>query len=231
MKKLFTILCVLLTQVIFAQTGMLKGTVLHQDTRLPFHEVSVTIPSLKQITTTNEEGVYQFSNVPYGTYELRIEADGTASETVNVSVTGAVTMVDPIELKSAASNDPNYSVDNSTVNVEDASSEDQSSNSSTGQNVSSVLNASRDAYLSAATFGWGQYFYRMRGYENDENTLQLNGVPLNDLEEGGVFYNSWSGLNDVFRGRTVSLGLAPLENGFGSLGLNTSLDASASNQR
>lgn len=54
---------------------------------------------------------------------------------------------------------------------------------------------------------------------------------MNDLEEGGIFFNSFSGLNDVFRGRSVGLGLAPNETTFGGLGLNTTLDASASNQR
>jgi hypothetical protein len=54
---------------------------------------------------------------------------------------------------------------------------------------------------------------------------------MNDLEEGGIFFNSFSGLNDVFRGRNLSLGLAPNEYNFGTMGLNTSLDASASNQR
>lgn len=231
MKNTLTLLFLLLSGSIFAQTGILKGRIIHDDTKLPYNEVSVTLKTMKMITSTNSLGEYQFSGIPYGTYEMVVSADGTSDQMINVTVNNAVNTVDDIALKSTVSTDPNYNVDNSTVNAEDASSEDESTNSSAGQNVSSVLNASRDAYLSAATFGWGQYFYRMRGYENDHNSLYLNGVPLNDLEEGGVFFNSWSGLNDVFRGRTITLGLAPTEFSFGGMGLNTTLDASASNQR
>lgn len=231
MKNTLTLLFLLVSGSIFAQTGILKGRIIHDDTKLPFNEVSVTLKTMKMITSTNSVGEYQFSGIPYGTYEMIVSADGVKEEMFNVTVNGPVNTVDDIALKSTISSDPNYNVDNSTVNAEDASSEDESNTSSAGQNVSSVLNASRDAYLSAATFGWGQYFFRMRGYENDHNSLYLNGVPLNDLEEGGVFFNSWSGLNDVFRGRTISLGLAPTEYSFGGMGLNTTLDASASNQR
>ena len=231
MKHLLTLLFLIVSSSLFAQTGILKGKIIHQDTKLPFNEVSITLKTVKMITTTNSLGEYQFSGIPYGTYEMVISADGVNEEMINVTVNNTMNEVDVVSLKSTTSTDPNYNLDNSSVNAEDASSEDQSSTTSTGQNVSSVLNASRDAYLSAATFGWGQYFYRMRGYENDQNTLSLNGAPLNDLEEGGVFFNSWSGLNDVFRGRNMTLGLAAGEYSFGGLGLNTTLDASASNQR
>ncbi len=231
MKYTLILLFLFICNASFAQTGILKGKIIHDDTKLAFNEVSVMLKTVKMITTTNSLGEYQFSGIPYGTYEMVISADGITEETINVTVNNTMNEIDIIELKSVATNDPNYSSDNSTVNSEDASSEDAGSSSSAGQNVSSVLNASRDAYLSAATFGWGQFFYRMRGYENDHNTLYLNGVPLNDLEEGSVFFNSWSGLNDVFRGRTMSLGLTPTEFTFGGLGLNTTLDASASNQR
>lgn len=38
-------------------------------------------------------------------------------------------------------------------------------------------------------------------------------------------------MNDVFRGKSTTLGLGPNETNFGGMGLNTNLDASASNQR
>ncbi|MBL7765224.1 MAG: carboxypeptidase-like regulatory domain-containing protein [Chitinophagaceae bacterium] len=231
MKKLLPLLLLLITTAAFAQKSLVKGKVIHEDTKLPFNEVSVTIPKAKVATSTDASGEYLFSAIPYGTYEMVISADGSQEETVNITISSDHTDIDPIELKPVADNTNNYNLDNSAMNTEDATSEDENSISSAGQNVSSVLNASRDPYLSAATFGWGQYFYRIRGYENDNSVLYMNGVPMNDLEEGGVFFNSWSGLNDVFRGRSMSLGLAPNEFNFGGMGLNTNLDATASNQR
>ncbi|MCC7030501.1 MAG: carboxypeptidase-like regulatory domain-containing protein [Chitinophagaceae bacterium] len=232
MNKIITCLLLsLCSQVIFAQSALIKGTIIHEDTKLPYNEVTVTLPLAKITTSTDANGEFTFSSIPFGTYELVMSADGVTEERINISVNAESTILEPYELKTVLLNANNYAVENSGANIEDASSQDENSVSSAGQNVASVLNASRDAYLSAATFGWGQYFYKMRGYENDQNVLYLNGVPMNDLEEGGIFFNSFSGLNDVFRGRSIGLGLAPNESAFGGLGLNTTLDASASNQR
>lgn len=231
MNKILTFILLLSSVIVQAQSGMIKGKIIHQDTKLPYFDVTVTLPTAKVMTVSNAEGDFNFSNIPYGSYEMTFTIEGEIVETINVSVTGDHSDAGVIELVTVASNTNNYTLDNSAASVEDAGSLDDNSASSGGQNISSVLNAAQDAYLSAATFGWGQYFYRMRGYENDNNVLYMNGVPMNDLEEGGVFFNSWSGLNDVFRGRSLNLGLAPNETNFGGFGLNTSLDATASNQR
>lgn len=231
MQRILALLFILLSLGGFAQTGLIKGNIVHKDSKLPYADVSVTMPSVKVITSSDGMGQFSISNVPYGTHEVMLSIEGNEIERFNVSVSSEVTKLETIEVETIASNANNFTLDNSASSVEDAGSLDDNSASSGGQNISSVLNAARDAYLSAATFGWGQYFYRMRGYENDHSVLYLNGVPMNDLEEGGVFFNSWSGLNDVFRGRTMSLGLNPNETNFGGLGLNTTLDATASNQR
>lgn len=232
MNKILTcVLTLFFSNFIFAQTALVKGIIIHEDTKLPYNEVTVTLPLAKVTTSTNADGEFKFSNIPFGSYEVIMSADGITEERINISVNAELTTLEPYELKTVSANTNNYTLENSGSNIEDASSQDENSVSSAGQNVASVLNASRDAYLSAATFGWGSYFYKMRGYENDQNVLYLNGVPMNDLEEGGIFFNSFSGLNDVFRGRSVGLGLTPNEAAFGGLGLNTTLDASASNQR
>ncbi len=224
------IVSLLLIGVVFtasAQKATLKGKVVHQESKLPYTDVTVLLKSMKVMVSTNTEGEYQFNDVPLGIYDLVATTPEGAEEQLRIQVNQENTELDPIELRTL----PAIHTDQSAMNNEEAGTEDESANTSSGQNVSSVLNASRDAFLSAATFGWGQYFFRIRGYENDHNTLFMNGVPLNDLEEGGVFYNAWSGLNDVFRGRNVTLGLQPGDCFFGGNGLNTSLDASASNQR
>jgi hypothetical protein len=231
MKKLFTLLFVLVQFSSFAQTSLVKGSVFHDDTKLPYADVSIVLPKLKIATLSNENGEYSFSNVPYGEHVAIFSAVGEEDKTITINVTELVTKVTDVYLVHQDASAKPIDQDFSSVATEDANSDAENSVSSTGQSVSSALNAGRDAYQQAATFGWGQFFYRMRAYENDNNLVYLNGVPMNDLEEGGVFFNTWGGLNDVFRGRTTSLGLAPIDFNFGGLGLNTALDATASNQR
>lgn len=231
-KKILTLFfLVFFSNLVYSQKALIKGIILRDDTKLPYQEVVITLPQAKVTTSTNEYGEFVFNGIPFGTYEMIITADGIHEDRINITVNQNLVNLENYELKPVVNNQTNFSFENSGSNVELASTQDENSISSAGQSVASVLNASRDPYMSAAIFGWGSYFYKMRGYENDQNTLYLNGVPLNDLEEGGIFYNSFSGLNDVFRGRSVSLGLAPNEATFGGLGLNTTIDATASNQR
>ncbi|MEZ5047108.1 MAG: carboxypeptidase-like regulatory domain-containing protein [Chitinophagaceae bacterium] len=235
MNKIYTFLtiiaCTLLGFTSTAQSSLLKGKIVHEDTMLPYADVQVTIPSLKTFAITNGDGEYTFSNIPTGSYEIILSADGITEKKVNIQVNESLTQLEDIVLESSNKNQNNFTIENSGASLQDGTSDDNNTENTSGQNIASVLNAARDPYLSAATFGWGQYFYKIRGYENDNSYMYLNGVPMNDLEEGGIFYNSFSGLNDVFRGRSVSLGLAPIDNTFGALGLNTNLDATASNQR
>jgi hypothetical protein len=198
MHKILTLLFVLIAQGLFAQTGIIKGKIIHEGSKSPYYDVTITLPKVKIATITGANGDYLFSKVPYGTYDMVISADGMDDVTISVTVANPVNEIEIVEIKSKEAASDTYQGDNSAVNIEDAGTDDENAASSAGQSVSSVLNSSRDPYLSAATFGWGQYFFRPRGYENDNNMLFLNGVPMNDLEEGGVFFNSWSGLNDVF---------------------------------
>ena len=85
MKQLFTLLLVLASTCMFAQSGILKGKIIHEDTKLPFEEVSVTLKQMKMITSTNNLGEYTFSNIPFGTYELHVSADGTNEEVINIT--------------------------------------------------------------------------------------------------------------------------------------------------
>ncbi len=99
------------------------------------------------------------------------------------------------------------------------------------QNVSSVLTAGRDPFFSAASFNWSNARFRVRGYDNELNNLYLNGVPMENLDNGFTPFGLWGGLNDVMRNRELTIGVRPSSFGFGDLGSSTNIDARASKQR
>jgi hypothetical protein len=99
------------------------------------------------------------------------------------------------------------------------------------QNVSGLLTASNDIFVSAASFQFSFTNFRIRGYDGQHNELFFNGIPINDVETGFPGWNLWSGLNDVVRSRVATVGLAPNPYGFGGLGGITALDVRASHHR
>jgi len=92
--------------------------------------------------------------------------------------------------------------------------------------ISSVLTASRDPFLNAAAFVFSPYRFRPRGYGGRQEVL-INGVPMNDPGTGAVYWSQWGGLNDVFRSRSSTYGLAPSEYAFGGINGTTAFEAGA----
>ena len=99
------------------------------------------------------------------------------------------------------------------------------------QNVSSVLTAGRDPFFSVMSFNFNAVRYRMRGYDGDLNTTYLNGIPMDNLDNGFTPFGLWGGLNDVMRNREVSIGLRYNTFAFGDISTSSSIDARASKQR
>lgn len=99
------------------------------------------------------------------------------------------------------------------------------------QNVSSVLTAGRDQFFSAASFNWSPLRFRIRGYDADLFSTYMNGIPMENLDNGFTPFGLWGGLNDVLRNRDISIGLRYNTFAFGDIGSNTNIDSRASKQR
>lgn len=63
-----------------------------------------------------------------------------------------------------------------------------------------------------------------RGYDTENATVFMNGIPVNDLEDERIDYNDWGGLNDVFRNQVNSIGLSPVAFTFGGIAGTTGFD-------
>jgi len=99
------------------------------------------------------------------------------------------------------------------------------------QNISSVLTAGRDPFFSAASFNFSPVRFRLRGYDADLFGTYMNGVPMENLDNGFTPWGLWGGLNDVMRNRDVAVGLRYNTFSFGDIGSTISIDARASKQR
>jgi hypothetical protein len=99
------------------------------------------------------------------------------------------------------------------------------------QNVSSVLTAGRDPFYTAASYNFGAARFRIRGYDNDHFSTFMNGIPMDNLDNGYTPWGLWGGLNDVMRNRDAVWGLRNNTFTFGDIGGNTNIDSRASRQR
>ena len=104
-------------------------------------------------------------------------------------------------------------------------------NNTGGQNVSGMLQSSRDVFAATAGFNFSAARFRIRGYNSDKTVLFLNGIPMNDLETGwGTFYK-WGGLNDITRYSETKSWLSANPYHFGGIGGYSNINAKATGVR
>jgi hypothetical protein len=108
---------------------------------------------------------------------------------------------------------------------------DDLSEALSNENVSSMLAATHDIYAATAAFRLRQAGFRYRGYSNDEFTTIVNGVLLNDPENGSVFWGSAGAFNDMTLHRDGNIGLSPSSFAFGGLGGSYHVDTRPGVQR
>lgn len=99
------------------------------------------------------------------------------------------------------------------------------------QDISGLLQASRDIFVSTAGFTFGSARFMVRGYDSENTLVYMSGIPMNDMEDGRVFWGAWGGLNDATRNTETINGLQPNDFTFGGIGGATNIVTRASAYR
>ena len=99
------------------------------------------------------------------------------------------------------------------------------------QDISGLLQSSRDVYVNQAGFNFSAARYRLRGYSSENTRLFINGIPVNDPENGWTIWSYWGGLNDVTRYPETSFGITNSAANFGSIGAYSYISALPSVKR
>ena len=91
-------------------------------------------------------------------------------------------------------------------NIPVVSLDDNDGQDGSAQNISGQLNAGRNPFYDAANFHFSAVRFRLRGYDADLASTFINGVPMENLDNGFTPYGQWGGLNDVLRNRESAYG-------------------------
>ncbi len=150
-----------------------------------------------------------------------------ATALVGAVITGAQAQSDttltPVIPDTSAVNRPQLPV--FTITADDLDAELGS------QDISGILQSSRDVFTAVAGFNFGSARFRIRGYDSENTLVTINGVLVNDLETGWAQWSSWAGLNDVTRWMQVRTGLGATRYNFGGVGGSTDINVRSSSLR
>ncbi len=73
-------------------------------------------------------------------------------------------------------------------------------------------------YATKAGGGFGDSRINIRGFDQRNTAVMINGVPVNDMENGAVYWSNWAGLSDVTSAMQVQRGLGSSKLAIASVG-------------
>ncbi|MCF6349909.1 MAG: TonB-dependent receptor [Flavobacteriaceae bacterium] len=86
------------------------------------------------------------------------------------------------------------------------------------QEFPEILNNTPSVYATKSGGGFGDARINIRGFSQENIAVMINGVPVNDMENGRVFWSNWAGLSDVTTAMQVQRGLGSSKLAISSVG-------------
>lgn len=213
----------LLTTGVTSQ-NIVKGIVKDGDSETHLKGVLVSVKGTSIQASTDDLGTFILQNIPEGKQIIIVKSSGFETQNFPVNLVGK-----PIDLGTILLYKDEFSEEDlSTITITD---DELSDDFSTADNISGLLQSSKDVYLRSAAFEWSSSFYRIRGLDSDNGKMLINGVEMNKLYNGRPQWSNWGGLNDVLRNQELSSGLTPSNYTFGGALGSTHISTRASEYR
>ena len=86
------------------------------------------------------------------------------------------------------------------------------------QEFPELLNNTPSVYATKSGGGFGDSRITIRGFAQENIAVLINGVPVNDMENGKVYWSNWAGLSDVTTAMQVQRGLGSSKLAISSVG-------------
>ncbi|WP_299434206.1 TonB-dependent receptor [uncultured Maribacter sp.] len=213
MKKMyFALAAFLITAIAFSQ-GTITGSVIDGETNSPLPGANVMVKGTTNGTVTDFDGNFSI-NVSEGSGSLVISYIGFISKTVAytsegslgsitlqpnaeelegvvVVGTGVIDLVKERKTPVAASTIKGSEIQLKLGNLE----------------FPEILNSTPSVYATKTGGGYGDGTLRVRGFGQVNTSVIINGQPVNDMENGRVFWSNWQGLSDISSGLQIQRGL------------------------
>ena len=86
------------------------------------------------------------------------------------------------------------------------------------QEYPEILKSTPGVYATKQGGGFGDSRINIRGFDMTNTAVLINGIPVNDMENGWVYWSNWAGLSEVTRSMQVQRGLGASKLSIGSVG-------------
>lgn len=224
MKKLLLLVLLLGGFTAFSQ-GTITGKVMDLDSGDPMLGANVIETGTANGAVTDIDGNFSL-NVGTNTGSVTISYLGYANRNVSFDVSnadlGTISLASDAnalgEVIIVGSGVIDLAEDRSTPVAVSTIKADEIQRKAVGNvEITEALKSTPSVSISQQTgFGDGQLF--MRGFDNSNIAVLLNGQPVNSVEDGRIFWSNWSGVSDIANAIQVQRGLGSSKLAISSVG-------------
>lgn len=197
-----TIILFLLTLVSFQATSqVINGKVIDSESGHPLPGSEIRLKNSKKGTLANaagvftlptdqQEGVLIVSHIGYRALEMPINVQ---SDMLIVRMDRSITQLDEIQVMAHTAREGYTPIAFSRINA------DKIALTLGDRPLPEVMNFSPGVYASRDGGGSGDATLSIRGFQQENLAILLNGIPINGAENGLVYWNNWMGLTEIAR--------------------------------
>ena len=154
--------------------NIVKGVVVDSETENPIEHVNIRLIKTAYVTKTVTNGAFIIVSDNDGNYILEITYQGYETEKFHISFTGR-----PIDLGTLFFyKNKMKQIDLSNLTLSD---DELTNDTSASDNISGLLQASKDVYLRTAAYEFSAAFFKVKGLGSENGALLINGVEFNKI--------------------------------------------------
>lgn len=206
MKRLFLLSALMMVCTSIWADYICRGSVFDSQGE-PLIGATVSVPGTSIATAADVDGNFKFS-VPDGTKDILISYVGYQNKTVKaepavgrIVLDAETTMLQDVVVSQSVAKTRKTPVAVSTVDAPFIEAK------LGGQEFPEVLKTTPGVWATKDGGGYGDAKINMRGFKSANVAQLVNGIPVNDMEWGGVYWSNWAGLSDVTSSMQTQRGL------------------------
>ncbi len=221
MNRIVKILMVLVLPLALFAQNTITGNVTDAKSGNGLPGANVVVGGTTMGAAADVDGYFVIENVPDGTYTLTASVigyvNGNATITlpgvgsVNFALTASALEMSALEVFASRAT-RNTPVAYSNVEKDDVEFRLGS------QDIPMVLNMTPSVYATMQGGGAGDARVNVRGFNQNNVAIMINGVPVNDMENGWVYWSNWDGVADATSSIQMQRGLSAVNLATPSIG-------------
>tara|TARA_R110001583_G_scaffold27778_1_gene98987 strand:- start:19386 stop:21953 length:2568 start_codon:yes stop_codon:yes gene_type:complete len=207
-KNWLVVVMLISTSVIFAQTK-LTGKIV-DETNQPLPGATVVLKGTQLGASSDFDGNFTFETV-VSNGSILVSFIGFETKTITFKGTtnfGAISLKPSAEsLDEIVITAVSFAIDRKTPVAVSTIKADVIENKLGSQEFPEILKSTPGVYATKSGGGFGDGSLTLRGFNSENVAVLINGVPVNDMENGRVYWSNWAGLADVTSAMQVQRGL------------------------